>query len=103
MSKFNIVLDRPNGVYYAGETITGTVSVNAKGETCRSVLLSCEGKARVHWHTGSGEDRTDYNGVKYFMDTKRTLYGNFYRTTVLDEAGKDATYGGAFGDGDMVS
>ena len=102
MSKFNITLDRASGAYYAGEVITGTVTLRASGETCRSVLISCVGKARVHWHTGSGDNRRDYDGKKYFMESERTVWGNFYRTTVLDNAGANATFGGAFGDGDMV-
>lgn len=103
MNRFNITLDRPSGVYYAGEVITGSVTIDGRGEKCRSVLLTCAGKARVHWHTGSGDDRNDYDGKKYYMESKRTLYGNFYKTTVLDNAGEDAFFGGAHGEGDMVS
>lgn len=102
MNKFSIKLDRPSATYYAGEVITGSVTIDCNGETCRSILLTCAGKARVHWHTGGGDNRNDYDGVKYFMENKRTLYGNFYKTTVLDNAGDHAYFGGAFGDGDMV-
>ena len=101
-NKFAITLDRPSGVYYAGEVITGELTLRANGEACRSVLLSCVGKASVHWHTGSGDNRKDFDGKKLFMESERTLWGNFYRTTVLDNAGSDAQFGGAFGDGDMV-
>jgi hypothetical protein len=101
MNRFNITLDRPSGVYYAGEVITGSVTIDGRGEKCRSVLLECAGKARVHWHVGSGDNRTDYDGKKYYMESKRTLYGNFYKTTVLDNAGEDAFFGGAHGEGDM--
>lgn len=102
MERFSIVLDRQSGVYYAGEVITGTVTLKASGEICRSVRISCAGKAKVHWHTGSGDNRRDYDGVKYFMDSHRTLFGDFYRTSILDEVGADPVFGGAFGDGDMV-
>jgi hypothetical protein len=102
MDKFAIKLDRPSATYYAGEVITGSVTIHCNGETCRSILLTCAGKARVHWHTGGGDNRNDYDGVKYFMENKRTLYGNFYKTTILDNAGDHAYFGGAFGDGDMV-
>jgi hypothetical protein len=102
MEKFSIILDRPSAIYYAGEVITGSVTVHGKGEICRSILLTCAGKAKVHWHTDSGESRNDYHGVKHFMESRRTLYGNFYKTTILDNAGENAYFGGAFGDGDMV-
>lgn len=100
--KFEITLDRPSGIYYAGEVVTGSFTLQCmKEETCRSLLLSFVGKARVHWHTGSGDNRQDYDGKKLFIESQRTLHGNFYRTTVLDEAGSDATFGGAMGDNDM--
>lgn len=102
MEKFSIILDRPSATYYAGEVITGSVTVYGKGELCRSIFLTCAGKAKVHWHTGSGESRKDYDGVKYFMESRRTLYGIFYKTALLDDAGKNAYFGGAFGDGEMV-
>lgn len=98
---FDIELDRPSGVYYAGEVVTGTMTLQAKDQKCRSLLLSMIGQAKVHWHTGGGDNRTDYDGKKIFLDSERTLLGNFYRTTILDEAGENAIFGGAMGDGDM--
>ena len=100
-TNFEIKLDRPSGVFYAGEVVTGSMTLQANGETCRSLLISMIGKARVHWHTGSGDNRSDYDGNKIFIESERTLWGNFYRTTVLDNAGADAEFGGAMGDGDM--
>lgn len=102
VNKFQISLDRQSGVFYAGEVITGTLHVMpSKNETCRSLLLSMVGKARVHWHTGSGDNRNDYYGKKIFLQSNRTLWGNFYRTALLDEAGEDAEFGAAVGDGTM--
>jgi hypothetical protein len=98
---FEIKLDRPSGVFYAGEVVTGSMTLQANGETCRSLMLSMIGKAKVHWHVQSGESRTDYDGRKIFLQSEQTLWGNFYRTTVLDNAGADAEFGGAMGDGDM--
>lgn len=101
-NKFQIVLDRPSGVFYSGEVVTGTLTVSPdNNETCRSLLLSMVGKARVHWHTGSGDDRSDYDGTKIFLENNRTLWGNFFRTSILDEAGQDAEFGGAVGDGTL--
>jgi hypothetical protein len=99
-NKFQIVLDRSSGIFYAGEVVTGTLTVSPDNhETCRSLLLSMVGKARVHWHTGSGDNRNDYDGKKIFLESNRTLWGNFFRTSILDEAGQDAEFGGAVGDG----
>jgi len=59
------------------------------------------GKSKIHWHTGSGDNRHDYDGRKVFLWHERTLMGNFYRTALLDETGEDAYFGGAVGDGDL--
>lgn len=59
------------------------------------------GQAKIHWHVGSGDDRRDYDGNKTFIQSERTLLGNFYRTAILDEAGANAVFGGAMGDGDI--
>ena len=59
------------------------------------------GKSKVHWHTGSGDSRRDYYGSKTFLWHQRTLWGNFYRTALLDSAGENAQFGGAVGDGDI--
>jgi len=99
---FHFMLDRPSKVYYAGEVVTGTVTVTTKGDQkCRSLLLSMVGKARIHWHTGSGDNRRDYDGRKVYLQSQWTLVGNFYRTALLDEGGEDVDFGGASGDGTM--
>lgn len=101
-SKFQITLDRRSGVYYAGEVVTGTLTVNPQqNETCRSLQLEMIGKAKVHWHHGGGDNRTDYDGRKTFLYHQRTLIGNFFRTALLDEAGECAKFGDAVGDGDI--
>lgn len=101
-TKFAITLDRPSGIYCAGEVVTGSLTLQCmKEESCRSLLLSFVGTAKVHWHTVHGDDRRDYDGEKLFIGSQRTLHGNFYRTKVLDEAGSDVTFGGAMGDNDM--
>lgn len=100
--KFQITLDRDPPIYYAGEIVTGNLAVNPdQNEKCRSLQVELHGKARVHWHTGSGDNRTDYDGRKQFLLTQRTLWGNFYRTALLDGAGESAEFGNAVGDGTM--
>ena len=98
---FEINLDRPSGVFCAGEVVTGSMTLHASGETCRSLQISMVGEANVYWSVGGGDNKQDYHGKKIFLDSERTLWGNFYRTTVLDYAGADAEFGGAMGDGDM--
>ena len=89
--KFEITLDRNPPTYHAGEVVTGTLAVNSDpNEKCRSLQIGLHGKARVHWHTGSGDDRKDYDGKKQFLLSQRTLWGNFYRTIILNGAGERA-------------
>ena len=98
----SIELERNNGIFYAGEVVRGTVTLRTDSEVnCRGFHLRFEGKARVHWHTGSGDNRTDYDGSTYFVSQRHTLFGNFYRTGVLDNAGSDAVFGKVHGDGVM--
>lgn len=100
--KFQLTLDRDPPIYHAGEVVTGTLALTPKqDEKCRSLQVELTGKARVHWHTGSGDNRTDYDGTKHFLRSKHTLWGNFYRTSCLDEAGESAEFGNAVGDGTM--
>ena len=101
-NKLEIVLDRNPPIYYAGEVVKGSLTVTPdKNEVCRSLLVELKGKARVHWHTGGGDNRNDYYGTKIFLQCQRTLWGNFYRSACLDEAGEDANFGAAVGDGTM--
>ena len=101
-NKFDIELDRPSKVYYTGEVVTGTLTLkNSTNEKCRSLLVSMVGKGKVHWHTGSGDSRSDFDGKKDFLWHERTLVGNFYRTAILDEGGENVEFGGAVGDGTM--
>lgn len=55
----------------------------------------------MHFHTGSGDDRHDYEGSKIFEEHRYTMFGNYFNTTILDEAGADAYFGSASGDGIM--
>ncbi|GAX16457.1 hypothetical protein FisN_19Lh034 [Fistulifera solaris] len=87
-----IELERPDGVYYAGEVVRGTVTIQAPRQRCRGAFLSFKGFAHVHWHTGSGDNRSDYDGNTTFQEQRHTLYGNYFRTGLLDEAGENACF-----------
>jgi hypothetical protein len=94
VQSIGIELDRPDGVYYAGEVVRGTVRLNVSDDKtkCRGFHVKLMGKSHVHWHTGGGDNRTDYDGTTYFQDQRLTVFGNFYKTGLLDNAGKDAFF-----------
>lgn len=87
-----IELERPEGVYYAGEVVRGTVSIRSPRHKCKGAFLSFKGFSRVHWHTGSGDSRTDYDGTSTFQEQRHTLYGSHFKTGVMDNAGADAYF-----------
>lgn len=103
VSQYQITLDRPNGVYVPGENVVGMLHLRA-GEniTCRGVRLKLTGKGYVHWHTGSGDDRTDYHGRKEYVSKSMTVLGNFHRTTCISEAGANAFFDENVGGGEMI-
>mmetsp|Transcript_14699 Transcript_14699/g.24493 ORF Transcript_14699/g.24493 Transcript_14699/m.24493 type:complete len:757 (-) Transcript_14699:1513-3783(-) len=99
---FQIQLNRASGVYYAGEVVKGTVKlVTSKDIKTRGVRLRLQGQANIHWHTGSGDNRNDYDGQKIFEEHRCTMFGNYFNTSLLDEVGEDAKFGFANGDGIM--
>lgn len=86
----------------AGETVRGTLQLTTtKPIKCRAVRIRWNCKSVCHWHRGSGDDRKDYHGSLDYGCSKQTLFGNFFPTTVLDGAGKDAIYDAMPGSGDM--
>ena len=104
VSNYQIILDRPNGVYWAGERITGVVKLSTSGPiNCRAVKVSLQGAGTIHWHSGAGDDRKDYHGSRKYLRRNCTIWGNFYNTVVLDECGENAIFGvKTIGDGDLV-
>ena len=94
IKSIQIELDRPDGRYYAGEVVKGTVrlvTTDANYE-CRGFHLRFMGKSHIHWHTGSGDNRHDYYGTTVFQDQRVTLFGTFYKSGLLDNAGADAFF-----------
>mmetsp|Transcript_17046 Transcript_17046/g.31865 ORF Transcript_17046/g.31865 Transcript_17046/m.31865 type:complete len:210 (-) Transcript_17046:35-664(-) len=100
VDRISINLERPSGVFYAGEVVRVHVTFVVSGDVvCRGLQLHLTGKARVHWHTGSGDDRKDYDGKTVFQNQRLTLHGSYFKTGLLDEAGGDAYFGRSHGDG----
>lgn len=100
VSGISIQLERESGVFYAGEVVRGTVSFTISGSVkCRGLQIHMRGRSHVHWHTGSGDNRTDYDGTTEFQNQRFTLFGNYFKSGVIDNAGSDAYFGRAHGDG----
>ena len=97
VSELEILLERTNRVYYAGEVVRGTIAIVTTGYlNCRGFYMRLQGRARVHWHqgarTGEMSNRRDYFGSTIFQSQRHTLIGRFHKTALLDEAGADADF-----------
>lgn len=91
VTKIAINLERESGVFYAGEVVRGTVSFTVSSSvTCRGFQIHLVGKSHVHWHTGSGDSRTDYDGTTSFQDQRFTLHGNYFKTGVIQNGECDS-------------
>ncbi len=78
ISKFEIVLDSPpaGDAYFAGDVVRGQVNITCtKDIKCRALRLRLVGIARCHWHTGSGDNRTDYDGAHVWVISARLQEG----------------------------
>ncbi len=77
VSKFEIVLDNSpaGGFYFAGDVVRGHVNITCtKDIKCRALRLRLIGTAKCHWHTGSGDDRIDFDG-SHVRDTYARFTG----------------------------
>ena len=94
VTKIAINLERESGVFDAGEVVRGTVSFTVSSSvTCRGFQIHLVGKSHVHWHTGSGDSRTDYDGTTSFQDQRFTLHGNYFKTGVIQNGECDSYLG----------
>mmetsp|Transcript_6314 Transcript_6314/g.24587 ORF Transcript_6314/g.24587 Transcript_6314/m.24587 type:complete len:724 (-) Transcript_6314:173-2344(-) len=102
VAQFRIQLERPSGVYYAGEVVRGEVILETRNDiNCRAVRVRLRGYGRSHWSEGSGDNRRDFDGYKVYQEERFTMFGNYFNTAMLDGAGSDAVFGHAAGDGVM--
>jgi len=103
ISRYQIQLDRPNGVYVAGEDVVGTLHLTTLSEiACRGVRLKLTGKGYVYWHHGHDDEREDHYGRREYVSKSITILGNFHRTATLDGAGANAYFDPNSGGGEMV-
>lgn len=73
---FDILFDAPEGVYYAGTDVTGTISLNLNQEKkVDEILLELKGKAKTYWTKHSGRSRQHYTDSEpYFCEQFNTEY-----------------------------
>ena len=100
--EYRIDLDKEGATYYPGEEVTGKLVLETSDAIkCRGIRVRLEGFGACHWHHGSGDKRKDFSGSKKYVSKRVTVFGNFYRTQLLDEAGENAYFDAATGGGDM--
>ncbi|XP_074650003.1 arrestin domain-containing protein 3-like [Tubulanus polymorphus] len=80
ISLISVDIDRPNGVYIAGEYINGTLTVDvAEPLKVRGVQIKFKGFAKVHWteQHGSGKNRhtVHYHNEETYFNEKRVVLG----------------------------
>jgi hypothetical protein len=87
VSNFSIELtERPNGIYWTGETTRGLLHLTTTKEiTCRSVKMKFTCNGTTHWHytksDGDGGSETVHvRGHKNYVAQRFAAWGNFYKT-----------------------
>jgi len=101
-SEYAILLDRRDAAYYPGDVVSGRVVITTTSALqCRGIRVRLQGVAEGKWHTGSGDNRRDYRTKRTYVSLRHTLFGNFYRTVLLDEAGAEAYFDADNGGGEM--
>ena len=93
-SEYSILLDKGrDAAFYPGDVISGRVVITTTSAMqCRGIRVRLQGVAEGKWHTGSGDNRRDYHTKRTYVSLRHTLFGNFYRTVLLDEAGAEAYF-----------
>jgi hypothetical protein len=80
IDNISIQLTRPSGVYYANESVHGTVTLSTSSPiSCRGFQVRFDGLAQVHWHTGSRDTRSDYYGKMWFSVKAKHWWETFSR------------------------
>jgi len=120
---FGIVLRKPSGIFVPGEVVEGQVILTTSQPiVCRGLRVLLQHKAAVHWcvpsersravtralatsdsrrraissrHVGEGDNRTDYDGQRFYARERRTVWGVVFKTEVIDNAGANCVFGSA--------
>jgi len=102
ITSFTIELNRSNGIYFGGEVVRGTVKlVTSKEIKTRGVRIRYQGLGYSHFSSGAGNHKSNFYGTRVYEEQRYTMFGNYYNTLVLEQAGTEAVFGEANGDGQM--
>uniref|UniRef100_A0AC34Q5Y0 Arrestin C-terminal-like domain-containing protein n=1 Tax=Panagrolaimus sp. JU765 TaxID=591449 RepID=A0AC34Q5Y0_9BILA len=86
LDRFEIILNNPEEVYFAGQEITGKVIIETSEEKkVNEILLELKGRARTYWTKHSGKSRIHCSdSVPYFCEQLNTHYTSKFVTTSAD-------------------
>ncbi|KAK6186164.1 hypothetical protein SNE40_008257 [Patella caerulea] len=77
IAQFYISLERCNGVYDAGEKLTGQVIFKLnKPLDVKRIYLHCEGKAKSHWDVNKDDSNKHYKATENYINEIKILYDN---------------------------
>ncbi|XP_061172553.1 arrestin domain-containing protein 3-like [Saccostrea echinata] len=80
LRSFQIDLDNLQGLYWAGQTVSGRATVDLESEMkMREIRLNFEGKGYVRWteSRGSGQNRhtVTYSATEYYFNNVMSVFG----------------------------
>jgi hypothetical protein len=91
---FSILLRKHSGIFVPGELVEGSVLVTTSQPiVCRGLRVLLQHKAAVHWHSGEGDNRTDFDGQRFYARERRTIWASVYKTEIIDNAGANCVFG----------
>jgi hypothetical protein len=94
VTNFQIQLANGKSVYVPGERVEGRLLLSTAAPiACRGLRCHLQHKSVVHWHVGSGDNRTDYHGSQLYAQEERTVWGNSFTTAVVPDAGANVVFG----------
>lgn len=102
MESFEVALDRPNCVYYPGETVKGSVRLITASVLCsRCISLRFQSHGYMEWSTDSGDDKVTHTGSKTYQYEQYTMFGSIFKTNALLGVYKNAVFDALNGEGIM--
>lgn len=85
---FNVTYEALNEeeTFYAGDTITGTITFTLTKETkVKCLMVKAKGDAHVDWSEGTGDDRRSYTAHRRYFKLKEYLLAKNDKGTVLPQ------------------
>uniref|UniRef100_A0A7E4VKH8 Arrestin_C domain-containing protein n=1 Tax=Panagrellus redivivus TaxID=6233 RepID=A0A7E4VKH8_PANRE len=86
LDRFDIVLNNPEEVYFAGQEISGKVVIQtSEDKKVNEILLELKGRARTYWTKHSGKSRIHCSeSTPYFCEQLNTHYTHKFVVTAAD-------------------